>query len=994
MSLFAALLVSSVLYAEAPASPDLTIQAYVNGAINIGIWQWSDPYQNAVNNGALVEFGTSLKETVSYDFQMKGPNDADFADVSPSATAYAMQNVSKRLFYCWSLDTNYVGSATIRVRAKNSSGEVSDWVESDPLTATVRVTGTLICSDGTATAASPAKNFADGRIATIVDDFTNSGNNRYTGYLFDKPTRIKGIRYMARIDQTYNGAINRFRSSLFQIASDATFSDAQTIHTVASDYKDITRMTEVTFDEPVTCMAIRHYKTGVGGEQSAEIEYIPADPPYSPEVAVATSDITNFYPVVTWTMPEGVWSDCVLEYATQSAGPFTEIAGSAHKPTDGVTFVYTNAAAFVGVPFYYRVKATCSHPNFEDETFTSSTLTFTRARRLDRAWGAETVLLSGVSVLPDTNGVMTTENKMDHNLCFDGNTSTWVDQYSGKSTMLPVIGLKFASPAHVIAFGYICRSDNYCANRIRNAKFYAANDYPELTDRVVVAGNPTEYSQSTKFYYKACDTVLGSGASCYFLYGDGEFYGNVAEVMFFGWTNADVEEAGIVTAPGEVTFSRGTGAELILAWSRGGGAVTGYRVERRVRGTDDWATIGTTDADTLTFTDASVETTVYEYRVTTLGKDSAEATSEAFTYRYYVPSTGTGLSGVVMWPYSAKSSLPTQRANEVVRGPEVINLAWTADEPLADGVTEAVAHLAWQGKIVAPFDGVYTFTLETDAGGAVFIDESTVFNSWTGGTKSPSGKIVLTAGEHAIRIDYRTNASGTSRKCILSWGGPVESEVVPITQLIPAETPPSAKLGDFTVQVYGQTRASFVRSSSGGTVYKIRGAANQNLAALDAGINVTALLKPFVGSFKSQVELTSLAFGAAGLIFQNANGHYIICYVRIFNADNWYGVCRSDPTTGEYKNVVVQTKINGGGADKQYDIHMKRMGRDYTFYYRLHGATDWIEIGSWTDSEGEFDSGGYLGIATWGLGDGSMPVEVTAQNFKVKKINGLMLYIR
>lgn len=974
-------------YADAPAAPDLTIQAYVNGAINIGIWQWQEPYQNAVGNGGYFTPSSTKLSGITYEFQMKGPNDAEFTDVSPSATTTF--DIANRCFYCWALDTNYVGSATVRVRAKNGDGEVSDWVESEPLAATVRVTGTLICSDGTDTGDYSAKNAFDGRIATLVDEWSNDGKKRYTGYLFDKPTRIKGIRYMARLDHTFWYTRTRFQGSCFQIASDATFSDATTVHTVADDYVDLTRMTEVTFDEPVTCTAIRHYKEAASGEQSAEIEYIPADPPYVPAATVAASDLTNFYPVVTWTMPEGVWSACALEVATQAAGPFTTVAGTAHVPADGATFTYTNTVALVGVPLYYRVTATCSHPNFKDATFTSSTLAFTRSRRLDRNWGAETALLDGVTVLPDTNGVMQTELK-DHTLCFDGDTSTFVDQGSS-SPIRPVIGLKFASPAHVVGFGYICRNDNWCHERIKNARLYAANDTPELLDRVVVSGNPTQSSQDTTFYYKACDTVLGTGALCYFLYRDegAKFNGNVAEVMFFGWTDADVEAAGTVTAPAEVTFAR-DGAGLALTWSRGGNA-TGYRVERRVRGTDDWTTVGTTGADARTLTDATVATAVYEYRVVTLGVGGAEATSETFTYRFYVPGNGTGLSGVVMWPYGENSARPTQRANEVARGPEAVNLALAADAPLGEGVTDAVAHLAWEGKIVAPFDGAYTFTLDTDAGGAVFIDRSTVVNSWRGGATSASGATTLSAGEHRIRIDYRTNENGAERKCVLRWSGPVEDEIVPASQLLPAETPPSAKVGGFTVQVYGQSTASLVYENGSG-IYAINGAKDE-LTTLDQGLNATALLKPWSGRFDCSFDAYPTSNGRSGVIFQNADGAYIICYVMKHDLYNWYGVVRVDPATGASTDVVQRTCVSSTDSNLQYDARMVRNGRSFTFYYRPHGTEEWTEIGSWTDTDKIFDRAGYIGVAAWGYNQATTFVTTTARNFAVKVLSSSLVFI-
>lgn len=954
-----ALFLGGVSSAAAPDAPQLTTQAYVNGKLNVGIWWDTKAYPNKSTTTTLKGSG------LTYDVQMKGPGETEFSDVSGAWDTFDKNNY---VFRCWYLATNYVGAATLRVRARNTDGETSDWVETDPLTATINVKGTVIYGTGC------NANAFDGRIGTWIDGTGNSGNDMWTGYLFDAPTRIKGIRYLARLDHL--ALAGRYQSSLFQIASDASFSDATTVHQVPSNYSDITRMTEVTFDEPVTCRAIRHWKEKNGFEQSAEIEFIPADPPFRPTMTVTTSDLTNFYPVISWTIPaDAACSSCRLQRSFQSEGPFVDVTEDLNPATDALT--YTDVNTYVGVTTYYRVVGVCHHPTFEGLTLTSAVASYTRARRLDRAWGNETTLLDGVSVLPGTNGVMKTALH-DHTRCFDGNTSTFVDEYQD-AAFYPPIGLKFAEKAWVSGFGYICRNDNTCYYRVRNSKLYAANDYPELTDRVAVSDSPTEVSQDTTIHYKSCSTIPGAGATCYFLYGTSDFYGNVAEVMLFGWTEADMLSAPIVTAPKGISFTH-RGAELDVIWSVGANAST-YTLERRLRGTEDWTAV-VSDTAALAFTETTLEQGYYEYRVTAKG-DLGTATSEVFLYPFYLPAGGTGLSGVVMWPYNSKSAVPTQLANEVTRGPEAVNLDMTAAAELAPGVTGS-ARLAWEGKIVAPFAGLYTFSLETDAGGAVFLDHVSVANSWTGGTKSPSGSISLTAGEHDIRVDYRANEYGLAKLCVLRWGGVVADEIVPASQLIPAVTPPSAKIDGLTCQVYGQNICGHAEKRPDGK-YRVTGCA-QEMGKLDA-LNLTAMVQSWTGSFDCQMYIEAgNGYGKCGFIVQNEEGQYLMPLILTAGATDSYGLRLYDTTSGVYKPLLNWVRYNDDNQPWCW-MRLTRLGSVFTMYWKKAGADEWTQVATWTDEEKMFGRDVHLGMVVGG-NSGNNPVQFNMSQFSVKKMPG------
>ena len=140
------------LFAAPPADPQLITQAYVNGALNVGIWWYEGKYPDYT--GPLKSAG------LSYDVQMKGPGETEWSDVSGGWDTFDKNN---DVFRCWYCRTNFVGSAMLRVRARNAAGETSGWVETDPLTATVNVKGTAIYG------ASCNGNAFDGRIGTWID---------------------------------------------------------------------------------------------------------------------------------------------------------------------------------------------------------------------------------------------------------------------------------------------------------------------------------------------------------------------------------------------------------------------------------------------------------------------------------------------------------------------------------------------------------------------------------------------------------------------------------------------------------------------------------------------------------------------------------------------------------------------------------------------------------------------------------------------------------
>lgn len=217
----------------APATPVMSTVAYINGKMNIGVWYKEGAFGNT--SGANLSY--------AYEMQMKRPGEADWSDVTAKGSFNTFDKNNYRI-RCWTMATNYLGSAEYRVRAVDSStSETSAWVELGAVTSTVNVTGSPIYGNNC------NGNGFDGYIHTMVDATGDSGNEKYIGYLFDEPTRIKAIRYLPRLD--HMTLAGRYRSSLFQIASDATFSDAETVHTVPSGLSSVAAPTEVVFEEPI-----------------------------------------------------------------------------------------------------------------------------------------------------------------------------------------------------------------------------------------------------------------------------------------------------------------------------------------------------------------------------------------------------------------------------------------------------------------------------------------------------------------------------------------------------------------------------------------------------------------------------------------------------------------------------------------------------------------------------------------------------------------------
>lgn len=801
--------------------------------------------------------------------------------------------------------TNLLGEIDVRVRLWKSDDDVSDWIVLDK-----QIKGYPLLK-GTQIGTYASKQLAfDGNMFSICD---GAGS---IGYDFGEKKRIKGIRWFARPDNGSPGGgygsscFDRILNSTFDYANDSSFSDGVTILTCTAANKGGNtspyQVNEYWLSEPITAQYIRYIKPNNGYGGLDEFEVIPWDCPYKPLASVARDDITNFWPVVTWTYQTGLAPTQVrVERGTAAAGPFTPVTDWMAAGSDGC---FTNSAAFgevtapfVGVQYFYRVVAKTGNPDFIDggvpQEVPSAVIAYRRCRRLDRAWGAETKLLSGASVMTATNGTY----DVKYALAWDGKTGTFPD--CNVPFAKGPVGLKFTTKTSVALFGYICRNDNYCFGRIKNTALYsAAAADTELVEKVMRSEYVDKATQDTTFYLQEATSIPEDGADCWFLYSTrnyqdgGYFGGNVAEVMFFGWNAQDIIDAGVVIAPKTVTFAN-TGDHLgvIVSWDEGANADDGYAVERRVRGSDDaWTVVAEVAAGVTSYTDTTMTQGYWEYRVTAK-KGGETASSPAFSRAYYTPADGTGLKRIVHWPFSntATSFTVTDR-HEFADG--AVDFDFANGSPICAGGPTERMFLACEGKLIVPFAGSYTITHETSDGGSVWIDGVSAGMHWSGVDKTTSSVFELTPGEHTLQVYTRIDNGAVNgrRKSILKWSGPVGEETIPACQLKPA-----ADFYAFGAGPYCDYRQfggnDWARASSADNVnFKVRG----TTAKLGGRTSLNAACAMLKGKgarceIEFQIARDEAAVnpnGTGGVILHEDNGNALLLY---FDTNGGGGQCRA-----------------------------------------------------------------------------------------------------
>ena len=182
----------------------------------------------------------------------------------------------------------------------------------------------------------------------------------------------------------------------------------------------------------------------------------------------------------------------------------------------------------------------------------------------------------------------------------------------------------------------------------------------------------------------------------------------------------------------------------------------------------------------------------------------------------------------------ALTSLPRfERLHAVAEGiASQINLSATKRE---DNVA-----LRFQGNIVLPADGEYTFFVVSDDGARLMIDDKPVLeNDGVHSATEGKGSIVLTRGEHALKVIY---FNGTGERALNAyWQGPgFARQEIPAAVLthaampiLPTGTDPSFALDPTKVARGRELFASLSCGSCHGGIEPSTGAKGKALAELD-----------------------------------------------------------------------------------------------------------------------------------------------------------------
>ena len=925
--------------AETLETPEVMFSGIVNGYLNYAVKAPSD------SNYYL-------------EVQVKEDGESDFTTVANAKPATWRSNYNGRYIR---VASDVIGDCEVRSRFV-SGDDTSAWTDAITLTGYERITGTPFANTSESSGDTKFANAVDGNVFSMVDDAANP----YLGYDFGTPVGISRFRYVFRLENT-----TRETGAQIQYADTADFSDAVTVYTVDVNTLSFTNMNEYVFEPAITSRYIRITSANSGRSSITEFQVVPVSVRYDPTITVARDNFTNFYPVITWSIPKRMKATtATVQRALSESGPWTTIASVTVADNDG----YTDSTLKVGVPYYYRVNVDCTNEELEQTDGTSNVVMTRSYRRLDRDWDDLTKLFDGITVLPGTNGTVISQK------AFDGDMSTCPDSGTEIYGRGPV-GLDFGTNVYVAGFVTVPRSTQL--GRLKATKLFSSEaDDIQRVNRVERSDFVQESIANT-YSYQECTSIPAEGARCWFLYCAtanmryNDFCCNVAELGFIGWTDEDIEDAGIVTPATDLaSVCSSDGLAVELSWPAGL-SVLNYRVERRAAGSEgEWSVLGTVGSAARSYRDTTVTPGCWEYRVAALGSDSQEVCSTTVAITYYAPGAGTGLRGAIYAPYRAT-------ANETVTGsytPELVKdfLSPTIDLSAASGseiiagsaVTEK-AWLKWSGSLIVPYDGTYFFYLDSTGGGRIRLNGADVVNGWaSGATTALAGEVVLTAGTYPIEIDARlaTAVSGV-HSCQLRWGGAVDEEVIPATQLMPsAAAPRMADIGAWKFRQYGGQKLGY--ASGDARSFSLYGT-TEEIPQNEGKYNncLTALTRETRGYFDIQVKVQSLTGGFAGILARDTTDSFYLYGLTCDSSGNTSLMIRY----GAY-NSYVRTHMDWARTLTDSTVWLRLVydpeTEYFTAYYKDENATEsnpveWTQCDNWNAKSqgGEHADFGTLDVA-------------------------------
>ncbi|MFC1649382.1 PA14 domain-containing protein [Patescibacteria group bacterium] len=107
---------------------------------------------------------------------------------------------------------------------------------------------------------------------------------------------------------------------------------------------------------------------------------------------------------------------------------------------------------------------------------------------------------------------------------------------------------------------------------------------------------------------------------------------------------------------------------------------------------------------------------------------------------------------------------------------------WGSDSPDPEIDVDSFS-IRWTGQLESVTEGDYTFTLESNDGSKLWIDDELVVDNWSGGIAT-GNKYLLSSKRHNVMVEYFDNSGDAS--IVLSWTTPGgDLQVIPSTYLYP-----------------------------------------------------------------------------------------------------------------------------------------------------------------------------------------------------------------
>lgn len=871
---------------------------------------------------------TNTVSAMVHEVQRRRADEADFVTVFTNF--YATGNTT------WRDPVRLFNDTVYRLRARNSAGD-SDWFT---FTAAARnaATGTWIGVAGSYNNnGMTGEKVYDANIDTFFDGpNASSGNGLWAGLDLGEPRTVTGLRFTPRPVWA-----SRMTGGQFHAADNPDFTGAVTLHTIAVA-PHYTNMVEVTLASPATYRYVRYLSPNNGWGNVAEVEFglAPSAPKAPLGLAVSSSDITNDFPVLAWSFDApNVVSSSVVYRATAPGGPYAAVT-----PEGVFGRTWTDTTPTVGVLYYYKVSALSSGEDGSVEGPLSAYVSHRRCERLERTWEDNTTLKAGMSAFR-IGALYNNDPNLSEAKLFDGSVSTFADITPSNC----VVGINFGKPYGVGKVRFSPRSA--IVGRANNVIVYGSNDLASATGLAVlsnaVANAYTMVSTTNSGLYRYVGLTKLVG----------EFYGNLSELEFYGWDPDTV--SGVLTAPSGVSFVM-QGTVLQVSWAAGANA-TSYRVERMpADGSSTWEEVGTTSATSLEDT-APAFGVRYQYRVVSLRTvESVEesAYSDSHAVIAYVPGSGTGLKGHYFVNYT-KAYDPAE-SQVVARVDATVDFNWGTG-PIVSGVPASATNVlvVWNGRLIVPHSGTYTFYASTDDGVVLRIGGAYVFNDWAGGASTRSGSVALAAGEHDIRIDYYQGTGGSYAR--LEWDGAVLRETVPASQLIPLDLP-SEDIGPWRGRSFNAPRLGFHAYDAGSGGITV-GSYGLDLTGTSEGHHFVwqQIGGPFLLEAKVTQQVDAAALSAKALLMVRKDltfGSVLLAPARM--ATGQYG-CKGRLTPGGNITDLLSPAWQGP-VTNPCRLRIKRQGDTFTCQVMSEGGA-WETFYTFTDSGGVFGSKVYAGFA-------------------------------